>query len=326
MDSPAATRTAPDMSTSPGLPGSPSSPGSVPSPRVTVPLLRAMKRRGERIAMVTAYDATFARMLDEGGADILLVGDSLGMTVQGLDSTLPVTVDEVLYHCRAVARGTRRAHLVGDLPFMSYQGSVEEALRNAGRFLKEGGAHAVKLEGGAEVADKVARIVRAGIPVMGHVGLTPQSVHAMGGFRVQGRTEEAAARVLAEARSVAEAGAYAVVLEGIPSDLAARITAALEVPTIGIGAGPGCDGQVLVCYDLLGLTPDLRPRFVKRYDEWFARGLDATARYCAEVRSGAFPTAEYAFGEVRRDTESTEPITPAGGSATPGTGGYGPHG
>jgi 3-methyl-2-oxobutanoate hydroxymethyltransferase len=290
---------------------------------MTVPTLRAMKARGERITMVTAYDATFARMLDEGGADVLLVGDSLGMVIQGLDSTLPVTVDEVVYHCRAVARGTRHAHVVGDMPFMSYQGSVDEALRNAGRFLKEGGAHAVKLEGGAEVAEKIARIVGAGIPVMGHVGLTPQSVHAMGGFRVQGRSEEAAEHVLSEARAVANAGAYSVVLEGIPSSLAARITAALEIPTIGIGAGPGCDGQVLVCYDLLGLTPDLRPKFVKRYDEWFARGLDAMQRFALEVRSGAFPSAEFAFGDPKRTEEST----PAPAVVQPiVAGGYGPRG
>ena len=284
--------------------------------------------------MITAYDATFARMLDEGGADVLLVGDSLGMVIQGLDSTLPVTVDEVVYHCRAVARGTRHAHIVGDMPFMSYQGSMDEALRNAGRFLKEGGAHAVKLEGGADVAEKIARIVAAGIPVMGHVGLTPQSVHAMGGFRVQGRTEEAAERVLAEAHAVAAAGAYAIVLEGIPSDLAARITAALDIPTIGIGAGPGCDGQVLVSYDLLGLTPDLRPKFVKRYDEWFERGIDAAQRFCAEVRSGAFPSAEYAFGDVKRaDAAKPVPALPPAQTAVPAApeapaiaAGYGPRG
>jgi 3-methyl-2-oxobutanoate hydroxymethyltransferase len=261
-----------------------------------------MKEAGEKIAVVTAYDATFARMLDEGGADVLLVGDTLGMVFQGLDSTLPVTIDEILYHCRAVARGARRAHLVGDMPFMSYQVSEEEALRNAGRILAEGGMHAVKLEGGKTVAAAVERIVAAGIPVMGHVGLTPQSVHAMGGFRVQGKTSGAAERVLEDARAVADAGAYAVVLEGIPSDLAAEITAALSVPTIGIGAGPGCDGQVLVCYDLLGLTPNLRPKFVKRYAEAFTDGKAAVARYCDEVRRGAFPTAEYAFGDVKPDT------------------------
>ena len=204
---------------------------------VTVPHLGKMKRDGERITMVTAYDATFARLFDEAGIDVLLVGDSLGMVVQGRDSTLPVTVDEVIYHCRAVARGTRRAHIVGDMPFMSWQVSTDEALRNAGRFLSEGGAQAVKLEGGVDAAPTIERMVRAGIPVMAHVGLTPQSVHAMGGFRVQGKTEAAAARVLRDAKAVAEAGAYALVLEGIPTDLAQEITAALDIPTVGIGAG-----------------------------------------------------------------------------------------
>jgi 3-methyl-2-oxobutanoate hydroxymethyltransferase len=288
---------------------------------VTVPLLRRMKDRGERIVMVTAYDATFARMLDEGGADVLLVGDSLGMVVQGLPSTLPVTVDDILYHTRAVVRGTRAAHVVADMPFMSYQVSPEDALRAAGRLLAEGGAHAVKLEGGRAVAPAIRRIVAAGIPVMGHVGLTPQAVHAMGGFKVQGRTQEAADRVLADARAVATAGAYALVLEGIPDDLAARITRELPIPTIGIGAGPACDGQVLVCYDLLGLTPDRTPKFVKRYDSWYERGVDAAARFCAEVRGGAFPSEEHSFGRVRRPSrpaETASPDSPAEGS------GYGP--
>lgn len=267
---------------------------------VTVPRLGAMKRDGERITMVTAYDATFARLFDEAGIDVLLVGDSLGMVIQGQDSTLPVTVDEVIYHCRAVARGTRRAHIVGDMPFLSWQVSTEQALRNAGRFVAEGGAQAVKLEGGEEAAPTIERIVHAGIPVMAHVGLTPQSVHAMGGFRVQGKTEAKAARVLADAKAVADAGAYALVLEGIPTDLAARITAAVEIPTIGIGAGPHCDGQVLVCYDLLGLTPDLKPKFVKRYAEFFDEGVAAAARYRDEVRAGTFPSAEYSFGNVKK--------------------------
>ena len=267
---------------------------------VTVPRLRKMKRDGERITMVTAYDATFARLFDDAGMDVLLVGDSLGMVVQGQDSTLPVTVDEVIYHCRAVARGTRRAHIVGDMPFLSWQVSAEQALRNAGRFVAEGGAQAVKLEGGEEAAPTIERIVHAGIPVMAHVGLTPQSVHAMGGFRVQGKTEAKAARVLADAKAVADAGAYALVLEGIPTDLAARITAAVEIPTIGIGAGPHCDGQVLVCYDLLGLTPDLKPKFVKRYAEFFDEGVAAAARYRDEVRAGTFPSAEYSFGNVKK--------------------------
>ena len=268
---------------------------------VTVPRLARMKRNDERITMVTAYDATFARLFDEAGIDVLLVGDSLGMVVQGQSSTLPVTVDEVIYHCRAVARGARRAHIVGDMPFLSWQVSPEEALRNAGRFLSEGGAQAVKLEGGVDAAPTIERIVHAGIPVMAHVGLTPQSVHAMGGFRVQGKTEAQAERVLADARAVANSGAYALVLEGIPTDLARQITETVDIPTIGIGAGPHCDGQVLVCYDLLGLTPDLKPKFVKRYAEFFEEGVAAAARYREEVRSGAFPTEEYSFGNVKKD-------------------------
>ena len=290
-------------------PVAPSTPDSRPA-RVTVPVIRAMKANGEKIAMVTAYDATFAQMLEEGGADILLVGDSLGMVIQGLDSTLPVTTEEVIYHCRAVARGAHRSHIVGDMPFMSYQGTVEEALHNAGRFLKEGGAHAVKLEGGEEMAGTIARLVAVGIPVMAHVGLTPQSVHAMGGFRVQGRTQDQAERVMRDARAVADAGAYAVVLEGIPTDLAARITDEIAIPTIGIGAGPHCDGQVLVSYDLLGLTPNLKPRFVKRYAEWFNTGATAVAQYCADVRSGAFPTNEHSFGQIKGGLPATPAAAP----------------
>jgi len=289
-----------------------------PKRRVTVPALRTMKARGERIAMITAYDATFAQMLDEAGADMLLVGDSLGMVIQGQDSTLPVTVDEVIYHCRAVARGTSRAFIVGDLPFMSWQLSFEQALRNGGRFLSEGGAHAVKLEGGIEAADTIKKLVSAGIPVLGHVGLTPQSMHALGGFRVQGKTVAAAQRVLNDARAVAEAGAFGLVLEGIPSDLAERITAELDIPTIGIGAGAACDGQVLVCYDLLGLTPKLRPKFVKRFDEFFVKGREAAQRFCEEVKSGAFPTEAHAFGNVVSDDDSP-PVQPVHAP-----GGYGP--
>jgi len=283
---------------------------------MTVPRLRAMKREGKRITAVTAYDATFARLFDEAGIDIVLVGDSLGMVVQGQSSTLPVTVDEVIYHCRAVARGTQRAHIVGDMPFLSWQVSPEQALANAGRFLSEGGAHSIKLEGGVDAAPTIARIIRAGIPVMAHVGLTPQSVHAMGGFKVQGKTEEAAARVLADARAVVEAGAYAVVLEGIPTDLAKRITDEVEIPTIGIGAGPHCDGQVLVCYDLLGLTPELKPKFVKRYTEFFEEGVAAARRYRDEVRAGAFPDEEHSFGNVK--TSDAQAVA-SGLSLVPGT-------
>lgn len=291
---------------------------------VTVPRIRKMKRDGTRITMVTAYDATFARLFDEAGIDVLLVGDSLGMVVQGHDSTLPVTVDEVIYHCRAVARGTRRAHVVGDMPFLSWQVSPEQALTNAGRFLSEGGAQSVKLEGGVDAAPTIERIVHAGIPVMAHVGLTPQSVHAMGGFRVQGKSERAAARVLADAKAVADAGAYSVVLEGIPTDLAKRITDEVDIPTIGIGAGPHCDGQVLVCYDLLGLTPDLKPKFVKRYAEFFEEGLTAARRYRDEVRAGVFPSEEYAFGNVKK-TDTPAPASSLTLVRDPHTG-YGPQG
>ena len=291
----------------------PGPPAPAARPRVTVPELRRMKARGERISVLTAYDATFARMLDEGGADVLLVGDSLGMVVQGLDTTLPVTVDEMLYHCRAVARGSRRALVVGDMPFMSYQVDAAEALRNAGRFLAEGGAHAVKLEGGRSMAPTIARLVEVGIPVMAHVGLTPQSVHAMGGFKVQGRGDDEARAVLDDARAVADAGAFAVVLEGIPGPLAARITAALDVPTIGIGAGVACDGQVLVSYDLLGLTPGGTPRFVKRYAELYEAGRVAAAAFVDEVRQGTFPGAEHTFGAARSVASPKAPSIPGYG-------------
>lgn len=273
--------------------------------RVTVPALRRMKAESERIAMVAGYDATFARMLDEAGVDVLLVGDTLGMVLQGLESTLPVTLDEMLYHCRAVARGVRmsdggaRALLVGDLPFMSYQVAPEEAVRSAGRLLSEGNVHAVKLEGGAVMAPTIARIVDVGIPVMAHVGLTPQSIHAMGGFKVQGKSEVDATRVLTDAKAAAEAGAFAIVLEGIPAELAQRITNELTIPTIGIGAGAHCDGQVLVSYDLLGLTSEFRPRFVKRYAEFYEDGVRASRAYVDEVKRGAFPTTEHSFGSER---------------------------
>ncbi len=266
--------------------------------RMTVPKVRA--RKGEEpLVMVTAYDATFARLLDEGGADLLLVGDSLGMVIQGNDDTLSVTVDDIVYHCRAVARGTRYAHIVGDMPFLSYSVSPEEAVRNAGRILSEGRAHSVKLEGGRPVVPVIERLVGAGIPVMAHVGLTPQSVHAMGGFRVQGRDQEGAERILDDAKAVADAGAYALVLEGIPSDLAKRITESIDIPTIGIGAGADCDGQVLVCYDMLGLTPDLRPKFVRRFDELFDRGKAAMQQYADAVRTGEFPAPEHTFGPAK---------------------------
>jgi len=274
--------------------------------KITVPALLARKQHGPKIAMLTAYDATMARLLDEGGADVLLVGDSLGMVVQGLPNTLPVTVEEICYHGRAVARATHRAHVVGDMPFMSYQSSVERALESAGQMLKTGGFEAVKLEGGVRFAEHIKAIVSAGIPVMGHVGLLPQSVHAMGGFRVQGKGETDAERVLSDARAVADAGAYAVVLEGIPSELGARITEAISIPTIGIGAGPACDGQVLVCYDFLGMYPNLKPKFVKHFAELGKEIVLATQSYVQEVQSGAFPSAAQSFASAPKKQPAVE--------------------
>jgi 3-methyl-2-oxobutanoate hydroxymethyltransferase len=268
--------------------------------KITVPALRAMKRAGERITALTAYDASFARLLDASGVDVLLVGDSLGMVIQGGENTLAVTVEDVIYHTRAVVRGSRRAHVVADLPFMSYQVSLEEGLRSAGRLIKEGGAEAVKLEGGRRHADLVQRLTEIGIPVMGHIGLTPQSVHAMGGYRVQGRGEEAAQALLEDALALEAAGVYSLVLEGIPRELAAEITRRISVPTIGIGAGPECDGQVLVIYDLLGMDDSFAPRFLKRYDSLAERIRDAVARYGAEVRGGVFPAAEHSFSAGKR--------------------------
>ena len=247
------------------------------------------ERKGEKLAVVTAYDAAFARLADRAGVDVVLVGDSLGMVVQGLSNTLPVTLDEMIYHCRMVARAVERAHVVVDMPFMSYQASIEDGMRAAGRLVKEGAAEAVKLEGGAEVAELVARLVAIGVPVMGHVGMTPQSVHKFGGFKVQGRSDAQAQSILAGARALADAGAYAVVVENVPPTLAAAITQAIAVPTIGIGAGPACDGQVLVMHDLLGLDPDWSPRFARRYAELGREAIAAFSAYAADVRAGKFP-------------------------------------
>ncbi len=264
-------------------------------PRLTAPELQKKKALGERIAMVTAYDAAQARLVDAGGADMVLVGDSLGMVIQGQADTLGVTVRDMAYHGRCVAAGLTRAHLTVDLPFMSYQVSVAQAMRTAGRLVREGRAQSVKLEGGVRSAPAVRAIVEAGIPVVGHVGLTPQSVHAMGGFKVQGREQTGADRILADARALEDAGAFCVVLEMVPAELAARITAALAIPTIGIGAGAGCDGQVLVYNDLLGMDARFKPRFVKRYADLDTLVTDAVAAYVAEVKSGAFPGSEHAF-------------------------------
>ena len=233
--------------------------------RVTTAKVREMKKKGEKITMLTAYDYPTAVAMDSVGVDIFLVGDSLGMVVLGYDSTLPVTMEDMLHHTKAVSRGTQRAMVIGDMPFMSYQASVAEAVRNAGRFLQEAGAQAVKLEGGREVAEVTSRIAAAGIPVMAHIGLTPQSVHQLGGYKVQGKGDKAAQRLLEDARILEEAGAFSIVLECVPKGLAREITAALEIPTIGIGAGVECDGQVLVVHDMLGLFERFTPKFVKRY-------------------------------------------------------------
>jgi 3-methyl-2-oxobutanoate hydroxymethyltransferase len=267
--------------------------------RITINELRRLKEHGEKIAMVTAYDATAARLVAAAGADVVLVGDSVGMAVQGHDSTLPVTLDQMVYHSAMVRRGlTRaaaRAHLVGDLPFGSYQASADEAVKAAMRLVAEGSVEAVKLEGGSDYVDVIRRVVRAGVPVMGHIGLTPQSVHKLGGYVVQGKDAERAQALLRDARALEAAGCYAVVLECIPTELARIITGQLAIPTIGIGAGPSCDGQVLVLNDLLGLDDAFTPRFVKRYAELGGEITGAVGRYVADVKARAFPADEHSF-------------------------------
>lgn len=262
--------------------------------RWTAARIRGLKGR-EKVVCLTAYDWATARVADEAGAHLLLVGDSLGMTVLGYESTIPVTMDEMLHHGAAVARGTRSALVVGDMPFMSYQVSIEQALANAGRFLKEAGAGAVKLEGGAGRAPAVRALVENGIPVLGHIGLTPQSVRELGGYKVQGRKPQEAERLLADARALEEAGAFALVLECVPRALGGEITAAVGIPTIGIGAGPDCDGQILVSHDLLGLSPAPSPRFVKRYAELGAEMRKAFEAYRDDVKAGRFPADGNAY-------------------------------
>jgi 3-methyl-2-oxobutanoate hydroxymethyltransferase len=263
--------------------------------KLTAPELLQRKENRERITMVTAYDYTMARLVDEANIDMVLVGDSLGMIVQGHANTLPVTLDEMVYHCRGVARGLVRAHLVGDMPFMSYQASPTQALETAGRLMKDGACESVKLEGGLIMAESIAKIVGAGIPVVGHVGLTPQSVHALGGFRVQGRGDSAARRIIEDAQAVEQAGAFCVVLEAVPPDVAAEVTAMLSIPTIGIGAGASCDGQVLVCTDLLGMARGHRPKFVKQFAALGDDAVAAMRAFAADVQSGAFPAAEHSY-------------------------------
>jgi 3-methyl-2-oxobutanoate hydroxymethyltransferase len=261
----------------------------------TVLDVQRFKDEGRRFAMLTAYDFLSARILDEAGIPILLVGDSLGMVMLGYQTTLPVTLDEMIHHAKAVARGSRQALLVGDMPFMSYHVSVEQAIASAGRFVQEGGMHAVKLEGGGRVVEITRRLTEMGIPVMGHLGLTPQFVHQMGGFKVQGKTEAQADRILADAKALEDAGAFSLVLEGVPSTLAGRVTSSLRIPTIGIGAGPQTDGQVLVFHDFLGLTTGKAPKFVKRYANLADDITLAAQQFAEEVRKGTFPGPEHEY-------------------------------
>ncbi len=264
--------------------------------RVTTKDIAGMKARGDKIPMVTAYDYPTARLADEGGIPVVLVGDSLGMVVLGYDSTIPVTMEDMIHHVKAVARGTKRALVVADLPFMSYHLDTSQALANSARLLQDGGAQAVKLEGGERVAGTVGRIVECGIPVMGHVGLTPQSVHAYGGYRVRGKEREEAAQILKDAVALEDAGAFAVVLELVPGALAGAITERLSIPTIGIGAGRQCDGQVQVLHDMLGLYPNFIPKHARQYIQLSEIMTDVFSRYIAEVKDGSFPTEKESFG------------------------------
>jgi 3-methyl-2-oxobutanoate hydroxymethyltransferase len=261
---------------------------------ITINNIQDLKNAGERIVMLTAYDYSTARVVDEAGTHLILVGDTLGMVVLGYSTTIPVTMDEMLHHVKAVVRGTKNALVIGDMPFMAYQTSPKDALRNAGRMLKEGGCQAVKLEGGAFMAETTRRIVGSGIPVMGHIGLTPQSIHQLGGHRVQGKTADTAKRLIDDALALEQAGAFAIVLELVPIQLAKLITNKLKIPTIGIGAGPYCDGQVLVINDMLGLFTDFVPKHTKLYARMASTMKDAVSQYCAEVKSGAFPSDEHA--------------------------------
>ena len=261
----------------------------------TVLDVQRFKDEGRRFAMLTAYDYLSAQILDDAGIPILLVGDSLGMVVLGYPTTLPVTLDEMIHHAKAVSRGSRQALLVGDMPFMSYHASIEQAITSAGRFLQEGGMHAVKLEGGGRIVEITRRLTEMGIPVMGHLGLAPQFVHQMGGFKVQGKSESQAARIIADAKDLEQAGAFSLVLEGVPNAVATRVTRSVRIPTIGIGAGPGTDGQVLVLHDMLGLTTGKPPKFVKRYANLAAEISKAAQQFAQEVGAGSFPGPEHTY-------------------------------
>ena len=263
--------------------------------KLTIQDIIMMKQNGEKISMLTAYDASFAGLIDASGIEMVLVGDSLGMVLLGYDSTIPVTMEEMLHHCRAVNRGIKRAVMVGDMPFMSYQVSESEAITNAGRFLKESGCDAVKLEGGTEMCDKVKAISLAGIPVMGHIGLTPQTASQLGGYKVQGRDADSARKLLQSARDLETSGAFSIVLECIPAELSEVITKAVSIPTIGIGAGKHCDGQVLVTHDMVGMFEKFIPSFVKQYANLASQIKEAVATYNEEVKNGSFPSEEQSF-------------------------------
>jgi len=263
--------------------------------RITINQIKEMKQKGEKITMLTAYDYATAKIVDEAGIPLILVGDSLGMVVLGYESTIPVTMEEMLHHTRAVVRGTKQAMIIGDMPFMTYHVSVEDALYNAGRFIQEGGAQAVKLEGGVTVAEKVRRIVECGIPVMGHIGLTPQSIYQLGGYKVRGKTQETAAGLVEDAKALEEAGAFAIVLETVPAQLATLITRSISIPTIGIGAGIGCDGQVQVINDILGSFTDFVPKHAKQYAKLTDIIRNAVTEYHNEVKAGSFPTDKQSF-------------------------------
>ncbi len=253
------------------------------------------KKESKKITMLTAYDYPFAHIVDEAGIDAILVGDSLGMVVQGLENTLPVTMDEMIYHTKMVSRAVKNAMVIGDMPFMSYQAGIGDAVRNAGRFLKEAGASAVKMEGGAEIVEHIKAMTKSDIPVMGHIGLTPQSIHRMGGYKVQGKTDDSAKRLVDEAHMVEDAGAFSLLLEAIPMNLAEKITQKLSIPTIGIGAGPHCDGQVLVLHDVIGLFERFVPKFVKQYMNVKKDVLSAIRKYREDIEKGVFPSDEQSF-------------------------------
>ena len=269
--------------------------GKEVSVKTTINDFLKKKQEGRKITMLTAYDYPFARIVDDAGIDAILVGDSLAMVVQGLENTLPVTMDEMIYHTKMVSRAAKSAMVIGDMPYLSYQVSVEDAVRNAGRFIKEAGAQAVKIEGGRETAEKIEAMTKAEIPVMAHIGLTPQAIHRMGGYKIQGRTEDAAKRLIEDAKILQEAGAFSLLLEAIPAKLAEQITKKLSIPTIGIGAGVHCDGQVLVLHDVIGLFERFTPKFVKRYADLKKDALKAVKQYKEEIEKGIFPGKEHSF-------------------------------